>query len=513
MLGFETLVSTIATSTISRWLKLDHSYYGLLYSTISEGMSHVNGTEMYTRITSERVGSEYTYVGVLIAVPLLVWACVKYRAMFALLIERMVRRKSIKIYSVSTEYTYLRIKEYLSAQGHNPNLIVITGNHEVGNYNVGSVSYTDIGYSKYMKQSTTFTASWYHETISVTTMKDDKTSVVPTERSYVVLSAHSDVDLDHYVHYIKSIETCHGSTIKTVSYVGNFRSTDTILYTPENDLTPERAKAKYIDTFFHRDRDTIWRSVCNTHYYPNRYMKHTQVPSCNMLLYGPPGTGKSSFIYRMVKATNRNIVILDVTDMTKASLTMVMNRPLSSSMDVGPNCPSNVVFVFDEFDTMIDTLIKTEATRHRTEDAMLERLTTKDTVLPKDVLSEKVIVTLKDLLGIFQGVVPMNGLMIMATTNNIDHIRSKCPALIRPGRLTPVEFDYPNGVVMDQISQHFFGESVSSRLQSTSPDYERFCIPTSQIVELAVACESICDTLQESYDVYVRELRQMLSSL
>ena len=55
---------------------------------------------------------------------------------------------------------------------------------------------------------------------------------------------------------------------------------------------------------------------------------------------------------------------------------------------------------------------------------------------------------LEDLLEILQGPVPREGQIIIATTNKFDEIKNECPALFRPGRLTPIEFGSNNALAL-----------------------------------------------------------------
>lgn len=87
---------------------------------------------------------------------------------------------------------------------------------------------------------------------------------------------------------------------------------------------------------------------------------------------------------------------------------------------------------------------------------------------------------LKDLLDVFQGPVPREGTLIFATTNDFDEIYKMCPALFRPGRMTPVFFGYANIETIQEISEFYF----KKRLNIYIP--EQHHIPTSQIIELAL---------------------------
>lgn len=61
----------------------------------------------------------------------------------------------------------------------------------------------------------------------------------------------------------------------------------------------------------------------------------------------------------------------------------------------------------------------------------------------------------KDLLEILQGVIPLRGAIVFATTNDFSKIKNICPALFRRGRLTPVEFGYLDDQTLTEITKYF----------------------------------------------------------
>lgn len=87
------------------------------------------------------------------------------------------------------------------------------------------------------------------------------------------------------------------------------------------------------------------------------------------------------------------------------------------------------------------------------------------------------ILRLGDLLELFQGPIPIKDRMIIATTNNFEKIKEILPALIRPGRLTPIEFNYMPWNVLNELCQYYFKDTIKC-------SEFKINIPTSQIVEL-----------------------------
>jgi hypothetical protein len=91
-------------------------------------------------------------------------------------------------------------------------------------------------------------------------------------------------------------------------------------------------------------------------------------------------------------------------------------------------------------------------------------------------------ITIKDILELLQGVVPLEQSIIIATTNDLDTIKNINEALIRPGRLTPVKFDYLDFVMFEKLCIFYFNKK---------PPHKKFInfklnITTSLIIELAL---------------------------
>jgi hypothetical protein len=85
-------------------------------------------------------------------------------------------------------------------------------------------------------------------------------------------------------------------------------------------------------------------------------------------------------------------------------------------------------------------------------------------------------VHMSELLELFQGAVPVKKRMIIATTNNFEPIKKAIPALFRPGRLTPLEFNYIDWDSFRELCFYHYKRSPTTEFKIT--------IPTSEIIEL-----------------------------
>jgi len=71
------------------------------------------------------------------------------------------------------------------------------------------------------------------------------------------------------------------------------------------------------------------------------------------------------------------------------------------------------------------------------------------------------IVTLEDLLTVFQGAVPIEGAIIIAMTNHYEELNAKCPKLFRAGRMTPLYFGYFDTVILNKIAKYYFKQTIN----------------------------------------------------
>lgn len=285
-----------------------------------------------------------------------------------------------------------------------------------------------------------------------------------------------------------------------------------ILYNGEPVNIEDNEKI-YMDTFFHKEKSRLWEYIKRVDQSPEMFIKFGQSPSANLLLYGPPGTGKSSFAYRVAMCLSRNILSIDLRNVTKKELYKAI-----TNYHIGyDKClkPCEYVVVLEEFDigikylymqekinkdrqeywekNMWDNFKKNDSTddelkiddknaKEKKNSKCKKKYKTYDII---DIDEEKL--CLKDLLEIFQGTVPHNGSIIIATTNEYKEIKELCPALFRPGRMTPVLFDHMDEERLQELSQQYFNKQLSIKLPKRMP------IPTSQIVELALEAHTSVD--------------------
>ena len=216
----------------------------------------------------------------------------------------------------------------------------------------------------------------------------------------------------------------------------------------------------YIDSFYHTKKNELWNMIKKIHFEPDIYKTIGQIPRTGLLLYGPPGTGKSSFGYRIATALGRHIISLDLISLNnKNSIFEIMRCP---ELEVDVFEPKDVVFIFDEFDRTIFTLAEREEKRKKI-NASFNSFDSVDIITKKhkknkskNNINLEENLTVDDLLELLQGAVPLDGAIIIATTNKYEEIKKICPALFRPGRLTPIHFGYIDNAFIEQMTLHVF---------------------------------------------------------
>jgi hypothetical protein len=299
---------------------------------------------------------------------------------------------------------------------------------------------------------------------------------VVTDAQYMEVQLDSQSTLSPLEYYNLMVEE-NKKMFETLTSEIMGSSTDAVLQkalVPATSVFPDYAKLKceFIDSFFSPEKDRIWRIVSTVHFNPEEYERYGQSPCFNALLYGPPGSGKSSFAYRIARALGRNV---DNTDLYRLVLTGNLQF-IKKLFCYSPNC-NKTVFLLDEFDNAIRYLHDQKLKKEK-EEAERAQIPSAERKEEKPKVNNTI--TFEDLLSIFQGSVPVNGRLIFATTNNYETLRVMCPALFRPGRLTPIHFDYLDWTRLNELSQFYFTKSL------TFPPVDRCSIPTSDIIELAM---------------------------
>jgi chaperone BCS1 len=202
-----------------------------------------------------------------------------------------------------------------------------------------------------------------------------------------------------------------GGNIRHIGEVSTKKTFDNLFYTQKNELI-----------------DLLEKFKTKTLYPPHIPMDN----KLGILLYGPPGTGKTGTISAIANYLKRNVSIINFTAMTD---TLEFERIVNKASY------KDTIFVFDEFDCMLDVLINSNTNTNINKDsnktdwgALLlaaEGEERKQIIEMMKNGKEKSAINLAYLLQKLDGLESADDRIIIATTNNPDKIN---PALLRPGR-------------------------------------------------------------------------------
>lgn len=217
-----------------------------------------------------------------------------------------------------------------------------------------------------------------------------------------------------------------------------------------SDATDSRLEELFMNTFFHPLKNVLYKQAKLVNDNFLFFIENSQPAQMNILLYGPPGTGKSNYAYRLAHVLRRNIVSMDMLSINDS---IEIKRTFN-----GKYSPvKKTVFVLDEFDITVATLYEREQNRKKREENLFSQQNKQQNKQQTNV-NENNMFGLRDLLEILQGPIPNSGAIIIATTNKYEIIKSMCPELFRPGRLTPYYFGYFDIATLKEVIQYHFNE-------------------------------------------------------
>ncbi|AYV76267.1 MAG: AAA family ATPase [Terrestrivirus sp.] len=325
----------------------------------------------------------------------------------------------------------------------------------------------------------------------------------------------------------------------------DFNCDEICFYDPKNVKKDDIIDGKtFIDTFFHTDKNDIMDIINTVHFNPNDFYKMGQIPKAGLLLHGPPGTGKSNFAYRIARYLNRHLISLDIKSLRKTIIYQNIKKPYVNDKPCKPN---EVIFFFDEFDETVIELYKrqkikqsyyenikevgllntnnitniiSQDTGHTNQNknqidtiALLTAMNMRYDKYDKNDKNKDEphddanVMTINDLLELFQGAVPLDGIIFIATTNKYEELMKICPALVRHGRLTPILFDNFNGILLNEVSTKFFSKEIPSEIISNAKQ-SRITVTNSQVMEWAMQFKK----LDNGFNLFINKIKEHLST-
>jgi chaperone BCS1 len=256
-------------------------------------------------------------------------------------------------------------------------------------------------------------------------------------------------------------------------------------------------KKKTFDTLFYPQKAELIRILTK---FQNKTMYPSHIPMDNKLgiiLYGPPGTGKTGTVSAIANMLKRNLLVINFTTITTCKqLDEILNT----------NNYSKYVYVFDEFDCIMDVISGSTPARDKKEEAedwgkMLlyaegeERKSILEMMKQNRTRKDTSPIDLAYLLQKLDGLESAEDRIIIATTNNPERLN---PALLRPGRFdikiclglcTP-------SMVVDIITNFYKGDAkLSEKIRRANIPGNRFS--PLQLVNMAIQASSIDKLLKQ----------------
>ena len=254
----------------------------------------------------------------------------------------------------------------------------------------------------------------------------------------------SNMNKDKSYHFIYQGPGKHNSKLNfSVKLISDFNNSENQNY-------------ESFDNLFHSHKDDIISDINrlkDIDYYKRTGLKRKK----GYMFCGLPGTGKTATVMAMSNYDKRHIIEVPLNRVkTNNELEAILN--LTSINNINFN-PDNIIILFDELDIgtklnrnetklepIYSTSDKKNTRRHRqdsSDDDVLD--------LKKDKLS------LGTLLSRLDGIGNYAGLIVVATTNNIDNIDK---ALYREGRLNLIEFKNASSNDIENIIKKYYSSDL-----------------------------------------------------
>jgi DNA replication protein DnaC len=276
-----------------------------------------------------------------------------------------------------------------------------------------------------------------------------------------------------------------------------FNLSDIFMATPNSDeeiikKIGDISQKKTFDTLFYPQKEEL---IALLEKFKTKTLYPNHIPMDNklgILLYGPPGTGKTGTISAIANYLGRNLTIINFTDI---SFTQDLDKILN------PTRYKETIFVFDEFDCILDVLGKSEEKEDKSDwGSMLLAAEGEERkqiieMMKSGRKATKQSINMAYLLQKLDGIESAEDRIVIATTNNPDKINT---ALLRPGR-----FDLK--LCLGNCTQDMYGKILENFYKNEEGVYDRVikaAIPDYkysplEIMNMAMQCNTLTALLDK----------------
>jgi len=256
-----------------------------------------------------------------------------------------------------------------------------------------------------------------------------------------------------------------------------FNYLTSVMHIKDKKETQEQCNKIWIDSFFSNVKETMWNHIKKIHYEREKIKNYGRIPRASYIFHGEPGTGKSSFVTRMAMSLKRHIISLDLRVIrSKRHMCYILDTIYAPRVEE-PISRKKCIFLLDNFDLALRSLDFKDKLKKKyyQEKFSNENYNTKNT---NDINEHDF--TICDLVEVFQGNYLLDGLILIAITNDFDEVKKICPELFRDGRMTPIEFKKMDILRLNQLCVEYFNRKLDFTFDGTINN------PTSAIIELAM---------------------------
>lgn len=345
--------------------------------------------------------------------------------------------------------------------------------------------------------------------ISINFNVDTKEKSIISTQSITIYSYKNIEIVNEYLMKIyNSYVDNHYKNDDTKQFIYEYNQNDSI-----NDKTfiYSRYKLKNNKTFeniFHPLKNDIISLIDNFTHKKGKFGKKGMPYKLGFLLYGPPGTGKTSFIKAISNYTNRSIININLAHIkTSSEIKTLFHAKSIVYNDGGWKYKTHIkqskkIYLLEDIDTVFDIVKQREEKKNDDKDIITNIIndnvdSSLESKLDKVLESKLDKFCLGDLLNAMDGIIELNGAILIMTTNHPNKLDS---ALIRTGRINmKILFDYIRRKELAQLINYYLDTSITENdFPNTIKDY---MYTPSNIEEICQRSDNYKDVIQKILEI------------